>query len=280
MRALFLLPGDGVSQLQAFPAVSATADQLGFAIQVACAPELASLWKMLPAVEKLIPFNFADANLADWANLLGSVRDPDFQVAVNLAPSRQMDLMLSMSHIPTRVAPSGFSATETVSLPTGVWQAQALAACLRPIGVTLDAAAFRLPLPAGKLAEASASLPAGEGPMLLLAPAGGPSDWPQPCWRDLPARIRNTLPALRALELAPATPASALQRAAQVAAADVVLASDPLTIELALLSGTPLVALGRPAASLPARSGVSGCGEPGSLPGLALDSVLQSLGQG
>ncbi|MFM7268493.1 MAG: glycosyltransferase family 9 protein, partial [Cyanobium sp.] len=213
-------------------------------------------------------------------NLLGSVRDPDFQVSVNLAPSRQMDLMLSMSHIPTRVAPSGFSATETVALPGGIWPAQALAALLRPIGVTLDAAAFRLPLPAGKLAEASASLPAGEGPMLVLAPAGGPADWPAARWQELPARIRSSLPALRALELAPATPAIAAQRAAQVAAADVVLASDPLTIELALLSGTPLVALGRPAATLPARSGVSGCGEAGSLPGLALDSVLQALGLG
>ena len=99
MRALFLIPGDGVDQLQALPAVAATADALGFAIQVACPPEQAPIWKLLPVVEKVIPFTYGDASLADWTNLLGCVRDPDFQVAVNLAPSRQMDLMLSLIHI-------------------------------------------------------------------------------------------------------------------------------------------------------------------------------------
>ena len=80
MRALFLLPGDSSRQLQAPPAVAAVADQLGFAIQVACSPAAAPVWKLLPAVEKVIPFSFDDATLADWANLLGCVREPDFQL--------------------------------------------------------------------------------------------------------------------------------------------------------------------------------------------------------
>ena len=279
MRALFLIPGDAVSQLQAFPAVAATAEKLGFAIQVACPPALAPLWTLLPVVEKLIPFAFEDGTLADWANLLGSVRDPDFQVSVNLAPSRQMDLMLSMSHIPTRVASAGFSATETVALPGGIWLAQALAALLRPLGVTLEADPYRLPLDPAALARAAAAQPAGDGPLLLLAPAGGPADWPSERWRQLPECIRATLPSLRSQPLAPAAPASAGQRAAEVAAADVVLASDPLSIELALLTGTPVVALGRGPDSLPLRQGV--CGVAGTpLPTLATEPVLQALGLG
>jgi ADP-heptose:LPS heptosyltransferase len=119
MRALFLIPGDGVCQLQALPAVEATARQLGFSIQVACAADVAPIWKLLPAVEKVIPFNFGSATLADWANLLGCVREPDFQLCINLARGRQVDLMLSMSHIPSRIAAAGFSATRTVQPPTG-----------------------------------------------------------------------------------------------------------------------------------------------------------------
>ncbi len=187
MRALFLIPGDGVSQLQALPAVAATAQQLNFQIQVACRPALAGVWKLLPAVEKVLPFSFRDASLADWANLLGSVREPDFQACVNLARGRQVDLMLSMSHIPTRVAASGASPPPRRSrCRRAWWPEQALEAYLRPLGVSLDAAAYRLTLSRKALYEATATLPPGDGPMLLLAPSGAPDDWPAAAGRSCP----------------------------------------------------------------------------------------------
>jgi len=280
MRALFLIPGDGASQLQALPAVAATAEQLRFQIQVACHPSLAGLWKLLPAVEKVIPFNFGDATLADWANLLGSVREPDFQACINLAAGRQVDLMLSMSHIPNRMAAGGFSATEKVQVPQGLWPAKALEAYLRPIGVKLEAAAFRLALSRTALDEAMAALPAGDGPMLLLAPSGRPGDWPDAAWQELPGRIAATLPGLRSRQVPPAPAADIPGRAALVAASDVVLASDPVTIELALLSGTPVVALGRSSVSLPVRDGVQGLGSDGHLRELPSNDVLKALGLG
>jgi hypothetical protein len=280
MRALFLIPGDGASQLQALPAVAATAEQLRFQIQVACHPTLAGLWKLLPAVEKVIPFNFGAATLADWANLLGCVREPDFQACINLASGRQVDLMLSMSHIPNRMAAGGFSATEKVQVPQGLWPAQALEAYLRPIGVSLDAAAFRLSISRSALDAAGAALPAGDGPMLLLAPSGSPDDWPTSAWQELPGRIAATLPGLRSLQVPPASSAQLPARAALVAASDVVLASDPVTIELALLSGTPVVAMGRSNDSLPVRTGVQGLGTPGHLRDLPSNDVLRTLGLG
>ena len=278
MRALFLIPGDELSQIQALPAAAAVSSQLGFALQVACPPAVAPLWKLLPAVEKTIPFDFRDASLAEWANLLGSVREPDFQVCINLAGGRQVDLMLSMSHIPTRLAAGGFSATTTVRPPSGGWPAQTLEAYLQPIGVTLDASSFRLVLAPELLREAQAGLPAGDGPMLLLAPAGVPGDWPAEEWQQLPERIRSTLPALRSQLQPPASAATALRRAALVAASDVVLASDPLTEELALLCGVPLVALGREEDSLPRRDGVKGLTSRSGLGALSSDAVLAALG--
>jgi ADP-heptose:LPS heptosyltransferase len=278
MRALFLIPGDELSQIQALPAAAAVASQLGFALQVACPPAVAPLWKLLPAVEKLIPFDFGNATLADWANLLGSVREPDFQVCINLAGGRQVDLMLSMSHIPTRIAARGFSATTTVAPSSSGWPAQVLEAYLQPIGVSLDAAAYRLTLPPELLREAEASLPPGDGPMLLLAPAGVPGDWPASQWQQLPNHIRASLPGLRSQEVPPATAATALRRAAQVAASDVVLASDPLSEELALLCGVPLVALGREDDSLPRRDGVKGLTSRSGLGALSSDDVLAALG--
>ncbi|MEB3165516.1 MAG: lipopolysaccharide heptosyltransferase family protein [Cyanobacteriota bacterium] len=280
MRALFLIPGDGVRQLQAIPAAAAVAEQLGFSLQVACRPDVAAIWKLLPAVEKVIPFPFGDASLADWANLLGSVREPDFQACVNLAQGRQVDLMLSMSHIPTRVAAGGFSATTTVSPRSGCWPAQALEVFLQPMGVRLEAEAFRLSLPRPVLETAAASQPAGDGPLLLLAPAGVPGDWPKERWQALPERIRGTIPGLRSRHLPPLTAAGVLEGAAAIATADVVLSSDPLSEELALLCGVPLVALGRDPASLPQRAGVAGLTAPAGLGSLDDGAVLAALGLG
>jgi ADP-heptose:LPS heptosyltransferase len=277
MRALFLIPGESSRQLQAFPAVAAVADQLGARAQVVCPAAAVSLWSLHPQVERSIPFAFSGATLADWANLLGSVREPDFQLCINRARGRQVDLMLSMSHIPSRVAAAGFSATDTVQEPEGVWGAQAWQAFLRPVGVDLDAAAFRLQLSRTDLEAASAELPTGDGPLLLLAPAGGPGDWPPGRWQELPETIRRRLPNLRT---ATGEAGSIRRLAARIASVDVVLASDLVCVELALLLGIPVVALGRGPKDLPTREGVQGIGTPASLERLDPAEVLTALGLG
>jgi ADP-heptose:LPS heptosyltransferase len=278
MRALFISPGDSVRQLQRLPAAAAVANQLQAQLQIACAPAAAGVWGLLPAVEKVIPFDFEAATLADWTNLLGSVREPDFQLCINLATGRQVDLMLSMSHIPNRIAAAGFSATETVHPDRSGWPAQSMEAYLKPVGVPLDAAAYRLVLPRTALEQARSQLPAGEGPLLLLAPRGDGGDWPAAQWQALPGRICERLPNLRHHSLSPGTAAKLGQRAALLAAADVVLASDPVSIELALLLGLPLVALGRDAGSLPSREGVQALGGPDGLVALPPEQVLVALG--
>ncbi|EDY39494.1 conserved hypothetical protein [Cyanobium sp. PCC 7001] len=277
MRALFLIPGDSSRQLQAFPAVAALAGRLQAEIQVVCPADSVGLWRLHPEVSRAIPFNWASATLADWANLLGTVREPDFQLCFNRASGRQVDLMLAMSHIPTRVATGGFSATERVEEPEGVWPCQAWEAWLKPIGVALEAQSFRLPVAPAALQEAVAALPAGDGPLLLQAPAGGAADWPAERWQELPELIRRRLTTVRSARLAEG---SWLQKAAGLASADVVLASDPASIDLAVLLGVPLVALGRPAWQLPSREGVKALGQAGQLGDLGSADVLTALGLG
>ena len=282
MRALFLIPGTAARQLQLFAAVAAVAEQLAAQVQVVCAPKLTGWWGLHPAVQRAIPFQFEDATLADWSNLLGTLREPDFQLCVNLAAGRAVDLMLSMSHIPTRVAVGGFSATDLVS-PGAGWPAQAMEAYLRPVGVTLRADDFRLQLDRADLEAAAQALPAGAGPLLLLAPAGGQGDWPAQRWLELPKQIRSRLGDLRLVQIgAGDAPASPRQRAAQLASADVVLASDPLSIELALMLGLPLVTLGRAAAELPSRPGLQAvCAKAGqALSEVSVETVMAALGFG
>lgn len=280
MRVLLIVPGDLANQLQTLPAAAAVASALKAQLQVVCPPTSGPAWSLLPAVERVIPFPFDSATLADWANLLGSVRDPDFQVCFNLAEGRQVDLMLSMSHIPTRISERGFSATETIALtpPGQGWPSQRLQPWLQRLGVPPVAESYRLSLPREALDRAIAAQPAGDGPLLLLAPAGGSKDWPSDRWQALPGLIRSRIGGLRCQEALPQ--GSLLERAAQVASVDVVLSSAPVVSELALLLGIPLVALGCPADSLPVRQGVQAIGAPDALAALAPEGVLQALGLG
>ena len=118
----------------------------------------------------------------------------------------------------------------------------------------------------------------GQGPALLLSPSGTVNDWPSSQWQSLPEQVRSKLPDLRVVQAN--RNAKLLERAAQVSSCDVVLSSDPITTELALLCGMPLVALGRTAADLPKRQGVQGIGATGRLDQLQAAEVLQALGLG
>ena len=55
MRILFLIPGGPQEQLRILPLAAAVAQQLRVQLQVACPAASASVWKLLPAVEKLLP---------------------------------------------------------------------------------------------------------------------------------------------------------------------------------------------------------------------------------
>ena len=179
-------------------------------------------------------------------------------------------------HVPRSVT-GVFVAALVGALPSmGLQPAQALAAYLQPLGISLDAEAFRLSLPRQALDEAAARLPAGQGPALLLAPSGGAGDWPAGQWRALPELLRSRLPDLRVVQAQRG--GSLIERAAQLAGCDVVLSSDPVTTDLALLNGSPLVVLDRPAAALPQRQGVQAVGEPSQLEQLQPAAVLQALG--
>ena len=276
MRVLALSPGPLTLQLDRLPALVSLCEQLGATLQVACAPTCRGAWDLIPQVEKILPFDFEAApTLADWANLLGCVREPDFQVCLNFAEGQQVNLMLSMSHIPTRIASSGFSSTEIVSPGEG-WCAQRLDSVLKPLGCEMDADRFRLSLSSKDLDAARAEQPAGEGPMLLLAPAGSTGDWPEQRWRALPGSIAQCLEGLRTLHLSPDLPLN--RRAAAVASSDVVLSSCPATQRLAVYSGVPLVALGAQPQDLPNRQEIRCLGAPGDLSALADVEVLQALG--
>ncbi|HGY5550298.1 MAG: glycosyltransferase family 9 protein [Prochlorococcus sp.] len=277
MRVLALSPGSLNQQLHRLPALAAAADQLQAKLQVVCDPAQKAAWDLLPAIENVIPFTFnSTPSLADWNNLLGHVREQDFQICLNFAKGQPLNLMLLMSHIPIRIAEKGFANTAIAIRGKG-WSAQQLGCYLHPIGLSLDADVFRLSIPKTSLQKVRDLQPTGEGPLLLLAPNGTNEDWPNQQWSTLPNTIRNQLPNLRSVSLPLDTPL--IRRVAEVACADVVLSSCPITQLLAVYTGVSLVALGTPADALPKRNNIH-CLIPNSaeLNALSQQEVLSALG--
>ena len=276
MRVLALSPGPLLDQLERLPALATICTELNATLQVACSPTHRAAWELIPSLEKVIPIGFdADPSLADWTNLLGSIREPDFQICLNFVSGRQVNLMLSMSHIPTRIASSGFASTNQVQSAEG-WSAQRLSSWLQPLGLKLDADRFRLALPSSELDAMRASQPGGDGPLLLLAPSGEPNDWPAEQWTALPELIRSRLDSLRCMTLTTDQPLR--RRAAAVASADVVLSSCPITQLLSAYFGVPSVALGATDGSLPERPELRCIGVSDALQQLDADTVLKALG--
>ena len=233
MRVLFLIPGAPQEQLRLLPIAARVARQLSATLQVACPAASASVWALLPEVEKVLPFGFnSDVSLAEWTNLLGSIREPDFQACLNFAEGWNINLLLSLSHIPVRVARGGFACTA----PLG--QAAEPQDFLKPLGLSMPEEPFRLCLPAPALQKAVAQLPTGNGPLLVLAPTGQPDDWPEQGWRELEQEVPQKLATARVWRLRAGSP---LQQAAQVASADVLVSTAPSAQLLASYSGVSLV---------------------------------------
>jgi len=225
MRLLLLSPGGPQEQLAFLPAAATAASRLATTLQVACAPAAAAVWTLLPAVEKVLPFDFdGRPSLADWTNLLGAVREPDFQACLNRGSGWQLDLLLSLSHIPVRVARGGWSTTSRVG-PDADPDAMLAALGLDPVP-----ADFRLTLPAEALGAAVERQPPGDGPLLVLTADG----------TSLEPSLRQRLPQVRMERLRPGSP---LAQAAQLASADVLVSDDPWANRLADLTGVTRVAV-------------------------------------
>ena len=195
-------------------------------------------------------------------------------MCINFAEGRAVNLMLSMSHIPTRLAGSGFACTNRIDVGTG-WAGQQLEPYLNALGCVLDADSFRLTLPAADIQDMRGKQPEGDGPLLLLAPAETERDWPARCWITLPNTIQSRLPELRSVRIS--STVALHQRAVAVACADVVLSGCPLTTACCLQQH-PSRRLGAHPNLLPQRPEIRCLGDSTDLTAVNESDVLQALG--
>jgi ADP-heptose:LPS heptosyltransferase len=105
MRVVALIPGGIVEQVRFFPTLDDLKQRYPEAeIDVVVEPRAKAAYRVSKSVNDVLVFDFKDRNSpADWANLLGVLRDRDYEAVLSSSRGAGIGLLLWLSGIPTRV---------------------------------------------------------------------------------------------------------------------------------------------------------------------------------
>jgi ADP-heptose:LPS heptosyltransferase len=109
MRVVALVSGGIDDQILFFPTIDTIKRHYPNAqIDVVVEPRSKAAYRVSKSVSEVIAFDFQDRNsLADWGNLVGTIRDREYDVAITKQQSWAIGLILWLTGIPTRVGYQG-----------------------------------------------------------------------------------------------------------------------------------------------------------------------------
>ncbi|MCC5608063.1 glycosyltransferase family 9 protein [Nostoc sp. CHAB 5834] len=140
MRVVALVPGGIGDQILFFP----TLDDLkrnypNAQIDVVVEPRSKAAYRVSKSVHEVLPFDFQDRNsLADWGNLVGNIRDREYDVAIAVKQNWLMGLLLWLTGIPTRIGYQGKGAvflTNAVPFKPSQYAAAVYHDLLQPLSI-------------------------------------------------------------------------------------------------------------------------------------------------
>ncbi|WP_066380525.1 MULTISPECIES: glycosyltransferase family 9 protein [unclassified Anabaena] len=140
MRVVALVPGGIGDQILFFP----TLDDLkryypNAQLDVVTEPRSKAAYRVSQSVNEVLAFDFKDRNsLADWGNLVGTIRDREYDVAITVGQSWLVGLFLWLTGIPTRIGYQGKAAgflTHSVPLKSSQYAATVYHDLLQPLGI-------------------------------------------------------------------------------------------------------------------------------------------------
>ncbi len=109
MRILALVPGDISDQILFFPTIDDLKKRYPEAqIDVVVEPRAKDAYQVSKSVRETVVFDYNGRNsLADWGNLLGVIRDREYELALTYDDKWSTGLLLWLSGIPARIGFSG-----------------------------------------------------------------------------------------------------------------------------------------------------------------------------
>ncbi len=152
MRVVALVPGGIGDQILFFP----TLDDLkrhypNAQIDIIVEPRSKAAYQVSKSVNEVRTFDFKDRNsLADWANLVGIIREREYDVAIAVGPSWLMSFLLWLTGIPTRIGYKGKGSaflTNPVPLKTQQYAAAMYHDLLQGLGIHEDCPELAINVP-------------------------------------------------------------------------------------------------------------------------------------
>ncbi|QLE57910.1 glycosyltransferase family 9 protein [Nostoc sp. TCL26-01] len=140
MRVVALVPGGIGDQILFFP----TLDDLkryypNAQLDVVVEPRSKAAYRVSKSVHEVLTFDYKDRNsLADWGNLVGTIRDREYDVAIAVGQSWLVGLLLWLTGIPTRIGYQGKGAaffTNVVPFKPSQYGAAVYHDLLEPLGI-------------------------------------------------------------------------------------------------------------------------------------------------
>ena len=254
MHVLALVPGGISEQLLFFPALEHLKQQYPNAeISVVVEPTAAAAYRVSKVVQATIPYAFGTNNSsADWANLLGIVRDREYEVVITATQDWATALMLWLSGIPTRIGyESGANKlflTATVPLKAEQYKAFQYHDLLAPLALTGPCPATTINVPQGDIGWVDSQIRQqgiGEQGYVLIYPGlaeGGAADrYPTESWIAIAQDFQKRQPGLPLVLLQQPETADAVKAIAQAVSNSKLIRPENLGQTAALVAGANLV---------------------------------------
>jgi ADP-heptose:LPS heptosyltransferase len=213
MRTLAIVPGEIGDQILFFPTLSGLKQRYpDVKIDVVAEPRAKDAYHISALVDRVIPFDFEASNtLADWGNLIGTIREQEYDAVFSLAEGTGTGLLLWLTGIPCRI---GFDGSNNLFLtgkvprsigPIAKNSATANYELLRGIGVRTACPEIAVNVPRKDIewAEAEQQRLGVKGQNFVLVangPSGGPV-YPIGQWIVLLKALQASQPGLKVVAL-------------------------------------------------------------------------------
>jgi ADP-heptose:LPS heptosyltransferase len=194
MRVVALIPGGVDEQLLFFPTLDDLKQQYPEAeIDVVVEPRAKAAYRVSKSVNDVITFDFQDRiSPADWANLLGVIRDRYYDAALSLQPTWSTGLLLWLTGVPNRIgyAQGGqFFLTQAIAPNPSQYAAERYHDLLQGLGISSPCPPVALSVPRSDIdwAEMERQRLGIKGGYVLMYPGsnqllGGETPYPVESW--------------------------------------------------------------------------------------------------
>ena len=191
MRIVALITGSIEEQILCFPTLETLKQEYpGVTIDVIVNPNAKLAYRLCPYVHETLAFNYEDTNgLADYLNLLGMIRDREYDIAILTEPNWALELLLWLNGIPRRIGfknqPSWFL-SNTVPAKKQQYQPNYYHDLLQCLGITTACPALQIKVNPedidwAKIQQQSLGIENNNYIVLF----GGEGRYPVNCWQNI-----------------------------------------------------------------------------------------------